>query len=226
MPGLTIACVLRSGGDYRPEWVHALKRGLSRHMSLPYRSPMHELEPGTWTFRCLSDVDLGRHSIPLIHDWPGWWAKVELFRPELFDGLVLYLDLDTLVVDDLSQLAEYAGSLAVLSDFYQPRIMASGAMLFRPGHHTEAIYNRFRSDPEGVMASHRSRSDHWYATVMESPDRLQDVFPGSFVSFKAHARHGAPEGARAVCFHGKPRPNDPAAGWGYDEWRSLKREAA
>ncbi len=223
MRGLTVCCVLRSGGDYGPEWVHALKRGLNRHMDAPYRSPMHELEPGTWTLRCLSDVDLGRHSIPLLHDWPGWWAKVEVFRPDLFDGLVLYLDLDTLVVDDLSPLAEYAGSLAVLSDFYQPRIMASGAMLFRPGHHTEAIYRRFLANPGGVMARHRSRSDYWYAHHMGEADRLQDLYPGRIVSFKRDARRGPPDGSWLVCGHGQPRFSDPAAGWAHQRWKRFSQ---
>lgn len=223
MPGLTIACVLRSGGDYDASWFHALKRGLHRHMTAQYRSPLQPLDDGEWTLRCLSDIDVGPATIPLEHGWPGWWSKVEVFKLE---GLVLYLDLDTLVVGDLSRLAGYDGGLAVLSDFYQPRIIATGAMIFRAGSHTEAIYNRFRADPEGVMAANRSRSDYWYARVMERPDRLQDLFPQAFVSFKAHARDGVPEGARVVCFHGNPRPNDPAAGWGYREWSSLAREAA
>jgi hypothetical protein len=50
----TIACVLRSGGIYTPEWVHRLKRGIERHASAPPR------------FVCLSDVDVpGVEVLPL-----------------------------------------------------------------------------------------------------------------------------------------------------------------
>ncbi len=220
---LTVVTVLRSGGDYDVGWFYALKRGLLRHLSIEYRAPTPgPLEPGTWTLWCLTDLSVGRAGIPLEHGWPGWWSKVEIFRPGLFEGLVLYLDLDTLVVDDLAPLAEYSGRLAMLSDFYQPKIVASGVMLFRPGAHTEAVYSAFQADPLRIMAAHR-RSDFWYAKQLDAPDRLQELYPDQLVSLKAHARLRAPDGARLVCGHGRPRLSDPAAGWAHTEWSRFAR---
>lgn len=86
---LTIACVLRSGGVYDAEWVAKLQRGVARHMTLPHR------------FVCLSDVDVPCERIPLVTDWPGWWSKIELFRKGLFDGPVLYTDLDSVITGPL-----------------------------------------------------------------------------------------------------------------------------
>jgi len=112
---ITYACVLRSGGIYTPEWVRKLSRAVGFHASRPHR------------FVCLSDVDVPCERIELSSDLPGWYAKLELFRPGLFDGPVVYLDLDTLVIGDLTPLEAIAdGPLAMLSDFYQPRMAASG----------------------------------------------------------------------------------------------------
>lgn len=206
MPDVTVACVLRSGGRvYGPEWVHALAAGVRQHL------------PGA-RFACLSDVHVpGVPTIRLEHGWPGWWAKVELFRPGLFPGRVVYLDLDTLPVGDMTDLGCYDGPLATLSDFYRPEHMASGVILFDPdavGH----VYDAFRRDPEGIIAAHPDRSDFWYARVLGDPDRIQDLYPHQVVSLKAHARQRAPGGARLVCGHGPPRFSSPEAGWAHELW--------
>ena len=53
--------VLRSGGEYGPRHVQWLARQI----------------PG---LVCLSDRKVeGVETIPLRHDWPGWWAKMEMF---------------------------------------------------------------------------------------------------------------------------------------------------
>lgn len=217
MSELTIACVLRSGGDYGPEWVQALGSGV------------HRASPGVH-FECLTNRDIvsvGR-AIPftqLRHGWPGWWSKIEIFRPGLFrpDDLVLYVDLDTLVVGDLTPFFEYSGELAMLSDFGRPRRAQSGVMLFRPGAETERIYREFMRSPAQHMRRHRGDGE-WLDTHA-NPDRLQDLFPGKIVSFKKHCRKAPPktppEGdVRIVCFHGRPRPNAQAAGWGHEAWKA------
>lgn len=203
---ITVACVLRSGGIYTPEWVYALRRGVARHLD-------------DFNFLCLTDLALAVPWEPLEHSWPGWWSKLELFRPGLFKGPVLYLDLDTLPVGDLNEIASYRGSLAQISDFYQPKMAASGVMAWTPGPHTEAIYRAFVA--EGRVPA--GRSDYWYAKHAPKPERLQDLYPGQIVSLKAHARERAPQGARLVCGHGKPRFDDPAAGWAHRAWRELVR---
>jgi hypothetical protein len=153
---------------------------------------------------------------PLIHDWPGWWSKIEIWRPGLFDGPTLYLDLDTLPVGDLSDILSYRGPFAMLNDFFQGRkLAASGIMAWTPGPHTEAIYEAMCREPKIP----NGRSDHWYARHAPEPDRLQELYPGQFVSLKREGRDGPPENARAVCGHGRPRLSDPKAGWAHRVWR-------
>lgn len=208
MVPLIIACVLRSGGPYTPEWVWALKRGLARH------APPHE-------FVCLTDTPdaCGMWAVPLRYDWPGWWAKLALFEPGLFSGRVIYLDLDTLVVGDLTDLCGYSGPLAMLSDFYRPQLAQSGVMFWTPGPETEAIWDAWIRDPAGHMRRYRGDGEFLHAHA--KPDRIQAIFPGRVASYKVHARHGPPKGARLVCAHGRPKWDDPAAGWAHDEWVKL-----
>src|SRR3990172_8259243 len=106
---ITVACVLRSGGDFAPEHVWALKRGVNKYLQMP-----HE-------FRILTDYTFaGPAGSKLREAWPGWWSKLELFRPGTFSGPVLYFDLDTVIVGSIDALASYRGPLAMLSDFYKP----------------------------------------------------------------------------------------------------------
>ena len=212
---VTVACVLRSGGDFDATWVRALEAGVRAHLPPLYRLP----EP--IRFVCLSDVEVPCEHIPLLHDWLRWWPKIELFRPGLFTDRVLYLDLDTLVVGDLSDVCNYRGPFAMLADFYKARRGKkegeSGVMAWTPGPHTEAIYRAFVAKdrkPAGPRdgAFIRRHVKHEY---------LQDLFPGQIVSLKVHARSGPPPGSRLTCGHGRPRLSDPAAGWAHKAWKAL-----
>jgi len=212
---MRIACVLRSGGIYTPEWVAALVAGIREHSPALAKAVV-----------CLTDMDVdvpGVKVVPLAHDWPGWWAKLELFRRFVVttdEQLVLYLDLDTVVMGALEPFASYQGGFAMLSDFYQPEIPASGVLLFRAGHLAERLYRIVSEDPAKAITSGR-RSDYWYARHI-LPDRLQELYPGKIVSLKVHCRSGqrpAPDGAALVCGHGKPHLDKPTAGWAHQVWR-------
>jgi hypothetical protein len=197
---ITVACVLRSGNVYTPEWVDALQKGVTRYLSEPF------------SFCALSDLPGFE---PLRERWPRWWAKLELFRPGLFTGPVLYLDLDTVVVGDLGDLARYAGAFAMLSSFYRPLLAQSGVMAWNPGPETAALWETFSEAPDWWMRHYYGDGDFLHAHA--KPERLQELFPGQIVSYKKHARQGPPDGARVVCFHGQPRPHE-APGWVAATW--------
>jgi hypothetical protein len=190
---LTVACVLRSGGEYRPEHVMALRRGVAANLPVP-----HDFVP-------LVDAD----------PWPGWWAKLGLLRPGRFVGRVVYLDLDSVVVGDLSALAAYAGPFGMLSDFLRPVRPASGVMAWEAGNEpSRAIWDAWVRDPDGHMHTHQGGGDQAFirSVVGDGVDRLQDHVPGQLVSYKVHCKDGLPANARVCCAHGRPKPWDA-------EWR-------
>lgn len=214
---MTIATVLRSGGDFTPEWVHALRRGLNIWAPKGFR------------FVCLTDMDLGLWGRPLQHGWRGWWSKMELFRPGQFEGRVLYMDLDTLPVGDLTDICAYDGPFAMLTDFYNPKMVGSGVMAWTPSRATEAIYETYAANPV-----FRGRDEHQIRPHVPNADRWQNIREGQVVSLKPRtgpdpSKVGAPQGARLVCGHGRPRLSDPAAGWAHRLWTARvngERKAA
>lgn len=234
---MTVCCVLRSGGDYDARYVRRLCRGLSEHLNILHR------------FVCLTDLpsevawaDPVGHIVeplPLEHDWPGWWAKMEIFR---IPGPLLYFDLDTVIVGDITPLAKLLcegtpETFVGLRDFYTGRLQS--AILGWSGdvrilydrfaaHAAEASWNPGRIGPSMThMGRHHRGDQDWLSmtlTTYRTPvGFIQDVFPGVY-SAKAdiHAKHGGklPADARIVCFHGHPRPAEliPAPAWLREHW--------
>lgn len=192
-----IICVLRSGGDFTPRHVQVLA---------------HQV-PG---LVCLSDAPVpGVETIPLKYNWPGWWSKIELCRPDI-KGDLLYLDLDTVVPGDLTPLIEAAnGKTTMLSDFYWPEHPASGFMHISQADKA-AVWDRWITNPEAHMKRPATRGrigDQAFFADCWEPQRWQDIAPGKVVSYKVHCKNGVPPGASVVCFHGKPRPQDVKADW-------------
>ena len=109
---LTVACVWVQGHvPFTPLYVQQLRQMVASHLSRPFR------------FVCLTDqpqrrMPRGVEAIPARRPTKcrGWWAKVQLFTPGLFKGRVVYLDLDTLVVDALDPIVEYPSSFALIPD--------------------------------------------------------------------------------------------------------------
>lgn len=188
---LTVACVLRSGGDYTPEYVAKLRDGVAKYLPVKHR------------FVCFSDVDVPCERIPLTQNWPGWLSKLEIFRlPQ-----ALYFDLDTVIMGDLTEIALYRHRFSMLSDFRDADHPASGVMAWEGDY--SRIADGFR---RGYVHRYRKWSTQhrgdagWIRAIVGDGqiERLQDVFPGKFGSYK----EGTPDGAAVCCFHGKPRPHE------------------
>jgi hypothetical protein len=199
---LTVVCVCRSGGDFDRSWVAHLERSC------------FNLLPDFHQFVCLTDIEMEGpfiKTIPLEHGWKGWWSKIELFKPGLFEEgrSVIYFDLDTVITRNISHLfGAIDCDLLLLRDFYRPTThRATGMMGWTAGQFTE-IYLEFRQNAEMAMRKFRSDQEfiHWF--VPPSGVRFwQDEFPGHVVSYKVHCQKSLPGDAHVVCFHGQPRPN-------------------
>ena len=143
---LTVACVLWQGRFrrrrkmYGTDWVLRLKNMVKRNLPVPHR------------FVCLSNVDVPCERIPLIHDWPGWFSKIELHRPGLFKDRVLYIDLDELILKNLMPFFEFPSPFATTGgrgykgwfkeDLIKIRKYGSAVMVFDPGA-GEKLYTEF-----------------------------------------------------------------------------------
>ncbi|WP_353474790.1 hypothetical protein PVT71_14570 [Salipiger sp. H15] len=194
-----VACVLRSGGDFRPEHVDRLRMQVAAHL------------PGA-EFRCLTDMPVsGSGVLPLRCGWPGWWSKMEIFSPDV-SGDLLMMDLDSAIVGDLGDMAGI-GRLAIMRDVYRPAGLQSSVM-FLPKAARGEVWGKWISNPGAWMRRFRRGGDQAFLETLwlDRAARWQDVLPGQVVSFKAdRCAEQLPQDARFVAFHGRPRPWD--VGW-------------
>lgn len=212
---LTVACVLRSGGDFILEDVSNLAKSVNRHF-------------GKVRFICLTDYTEPVSSeavkfIPLVKLWPSWWAKMELFN---LVGPIITLDLDSVPVRDCQDMDLFVRSLGsndfmCLKDFgrvpYGSGLMAWGKAdmrwLFKlfDNDYLKAKHEVSASGYHLYIGGRRYMGDQAYMTQYV-PKRMkiilaQDKFDG-IDSYKwGVVKNGFKENQRMVFFHGKPRPH-------------------
>jgi hypothetical protein len=106
---LTVACVWVNGHvPFTVEYVTKLHAMCQRWIQRDFR------------FVCLTDrpahIPAGIHPIVIASPGKlkGWWSKVELWNPNHgLTGRVLYLDLDTLIVNTLDEIIDYPAPFAL-----------------------------------------------------------------------------------------------------------------
>lgn len=210
---LNVACVLRSGGDYKPEHVEALSSLIWNNLSLPHK------------FICLTDtpnrMPKGVTGIQLPDNWPGWWSKICLFKKGMFDGPVFYLDLDTIPVGNIDNVV-LGHKFTVLQNFWTTTgKIGSGLMAWNCD--LSSIYDEFKKNANHFIDTYKTK-DFWGDQAFISRhskqqwDFWQNKHPGKIVSWKLGCKDGVPKSASIVCFHGQPRP------WNTPLW-SLAVEA-
>jgi hypothetical protein len=96
----------------------------------------------------------------------GWWSKMELFNPyhnmygnNALSGRMLYLDLDVLIVNDLSPIVDYKAGFALIPD----------AGTFKPKTHHEVV-KRFNSSVMSWTANSAIANYLWWRYTTGGPD--------------------------------------------------------
>lgn len=202
---LTVACVLKTGVwknmtkkvEYKPEHVARLAAQVKKHLTLP-----HE-------FVCLSDVPVSVPRVELIHNWPGWWSKMELYRPGLFPGRTLYLDLDTTVVGNINHFFDRDQFTVLMNLSSKKRDRIGSGILYWSGDQSY-LYETFKGAPIRYMEEYSKDSHRWgdqgfLQEHLKNWVLWQDVFPNQVRSQKLDPPHVED---RIICAHGKPKPWD------------------
>lgn len=224
-----IATVYRSGGPYDLRYVEALSSALQINAE--------------WDgdIVCLTDQPEqveqdGVQAVPMEHNWPGWWSKIELFKPGLFDSPVIYLDLDTLVlgpIHEMQRMVERWKYGPLLLRGYHPTsqrydLPATGIMAWNPsqwrdfsGPQMEEVYQAFVErysrmiDLGKNVDDYIKGGDQGFVRQYVNPERkLQDVLPPNYIAFKRQVRQspnsteGELRGARLLAWSGRPRMHE------------------
>lgn len=211
---ITVACVLKTGGDFQIEHVALLKGMVDQHLTLPHR------------FVCLTDkpmevaMQVGCTTHRLTHNWPGWWSKLELFEHEM--GFVFYMDLDTVIRKNIDWIEAFVdGKFWMLQNRPKtiPPIGGSGIMAWtgaKPHIPDNFTVEQIPSWASTTDARWGDQGWIWHR-VREEVGIMDDRFPEEFASFKMDIgkKHGAKDPS-IVFFHGQPRPwmvKDPMVSW-------------
>lgn len=216
---LTVACVWVQGNvPYSVDYVLRVRAMVSRHLPQPHRFVCLTDQPQALP----SDIWYERIARPARGVF-GWWSKLELFRPGRFDGRVLYLDLDSLVVNSLEPVADFRSPFALIPD--------AGTFKPKTGH---CVIKRFNSS---VMVWDAGVCDDLFtewtpavtATLWGDQDWIglrrpdADMMPMSWFPRLSGVQNGpVPPDARVVLAK-KPKPSAAAEMWPWvrDVWGAV-----
>lgn len=194
---VTVACVFW-GDKFSEDYVYNLKSAVQRNTTIQHK------------FICFSDRMLpGIDTILLKPGFAGWWNKLQLFDGRI-DGHVVYLDLDTLIVDNIDWLLSYTGAFAGIEDLgsvnsHQSHLkgkLQSGILAF-DAQAAGWIWDVFFFDHRNITKAHRGDGEYLNVAV-SNRDLLQSIYPSQIKSYKYQVYPNNIDGASIVCFHGRP----------------------
>jgi hypothetical protein len=216
---------MKWGTKYGPEYVNRLYAMVLRHLK------------GDFSFVCLTDRTEGIRAevrcfpipeLTLPNGEPErGWKKLTTFSPVLVNeyglsGTALFLDLDVVIVNDITPFFEVAGEFLVIHDWKRPwRITGNSSVYrFELGRHPDVLAY-FRANTEKVRAEHRNEQE--YLSAFMHDKGVLTYWPEAWCpSFKYHGipdwptnywtEPFVPEGARIMVFHGECNPPDALAG--------------
>lgn len=195
-----------NGDKYSDSDVYILRDMVARNLDQPHR------------FRCLADRLIpGIDCLIPEESWPGWWAKLLLFK--YGTGHCLYLDLDTVVVGPLDDLV--SKRLAMPANWGQSGHGGCQSSVMSWGQDYSGLYRYF--DPDELIVTSERHScgrfrglwgDQEFITrLMGSPGEAEVVPMTGVYSYKYHCREGLPHDAVVVSFHGDPKPGEVSDSW-------------
>lgn len=220
-PSRTVLC-MKWGRKYGPEYVNRLYGMVRRHLA------------GDFRFVCLTDDAQGVRAevqclpIPSLALPPGiperGWTKLTTFEADLHGlrGTALFLDLDVVIVGDITPFFEAPGEFLIIHDWKRPwRITGNSSVYrFELGAHADVLA-RFRAEQATIRARLRNEQA-FLSEVMHEQGRLA-YWPAAWcASYKYHCiprwpanfwrTPHVPNGARIIVFHGEVNPPDALAG--------------
>lgn len=214
---LTVICV-KWGRKYGADYVRRLHSMVGRHLR-------------SCEFVCVTDDPVETvQCVPLACGYPGWWQKIGLFRPGLFPGDNLYLDLDVVITGSLEPLAALLdidrSTLWARDDFSYslvnprkgigaetqrllggPGCINSSVMLWH-GDACRSVWDDFTPEVMDVL-----HGDQNWISQRLWPDI--NLIPADLVG--SYKYHGFPH--TVTVFHGEPKPHQVSDSWVREHWR-------
>lgn len=207
---------VKIGLNYKAEYANKMFSMLKRHLAIPFN------------FYCITDCASNLNPEINVITPPevlqGWWNKLYVFSDLMPDGSMLYLDLDQVILDDITEIVETCQQypFACYADHieWQGVKLGTAWMQFRAKSMTD-IFEYFWQNRRQVMYEFQSGGDQIFLGK-----HLKDVFywnehfPDAVVSYKFDLKKGNPKiGNKLVNFHGRPKPSQVTDDWVKEHWQ-------
>jgi len=230
---IDIVC-FKWGPKFTADYVNNLYRAIQRNTTVEHR------------FICYTDDPEGVEceTRPFLIDLPVWWYIIGLTNPEHdhADKLV-YMDLDTIITGNIDHILTLDKPFATISDFgwlsglQTAYIMWNKSVRDSVWEYFTTKYepkdypnldcdytqwggtNQFLEECMGVVRINQNP----IPGIKSAPPvvRLQDVYPGECVSYKAQGLQNVQqldEDIKMVFFHGRPQPHEVDNEWLKKHW--------
>lgn len=217
------ACVI-TGDKYDFDYVHKLYNGLTRGFTNPVTLHVYTEEsrevPKPYVKHTLKNFKT-RHD-------KGWWHKLQLFNPGLFDGQLLYFDLDVVIVNSLDWILDldtkYFWGIRDFNYLWsERRIELNSSIMYFNTTKFRYVWNEFNK-----MSTHwmnRLHGDQNFIWRQIPPDTQRYFNELQVKSYKWECLDGGwdndrrvyrapgtgtviPKETSVLIFHGKPNPNE------------------
>lgn len=208
------ACVIH-GDVYSWQYVENLYNMLQRHLSRPMRFHVY-----TESNRAVPS-NMIKHELqecPAANERKrGWWYKMQLFNKEYFAGDLLYLDLDTVVVRDLTWITDLpTHKLWAVRDFRflqdTDSYEINSSVMWWNVEKFHWLWEKFaNSDPYQEVKKHNGDQDYIDSNL--APNQRAYFPESSMTSWRWQAQqHNAdaiiPSTTSVLIFHGSPKPHE------------------
>jgi len=211
---INIACVLKTykssrrgsrkcnscgNSSYTIDWVDKLYNGVKRNLSTPFN------------FVCFSNEQTLYNTIRLKNNFDGFWNKIEIFRSGIFDGPVLYFDLDVIICQDITkQINELPINQFLMVKEPYRNIINSSVMYFNGDYsylYDDYVTNEHSTNNEYKNAGLRY-GDQAYISENVKPETLETYTSDNFIGWKHHKVNTKFDDCSILIFTSTEKPNN------------------
>lgn len=218
-------CVIH-GSAYSWDYVEKLYNMVTRHMPRPIIFHV-------WTEH---DRSVPPHMVKhILDDWPGisgpkqsWWYKLQMFDCRHYEGDLLYFDLDSVIVNDISWTVvgstEFFWTIRDFRYLQRPtHVGINSSMMWWNTQNFSWVWDRFISDAvESVTRRYPGDQDFLHAVI--APDQVRFFEQDRVQSWRWQCHDGGwdfhtrrprtpgagtsvADSASVLIFHGRPKPH-------------------
>lgn len=204
---INIACVFNSqtnnkGINYSVEWVDKLYQGICRNLTIPFK------------FTCLSNIDTAYNTVKLISNSDNYWNKIELFRKNLFNGPVLYFDLDVVICNNITNSLLTLPQDKFLMVKEPVTNIINSSVMFWNGDYSY-LFDNYIANRESVVqkywtAGPKGYGDQVYIADQTTPGLIDNYVDNNFFAWKhcITGEHNIDNNPSVLIFHSKQKPSN------------------